>query len=122
MSIFKYKQFYSWAKSEELDDNALVIAVNEIEKGLFEANLGSGLYKKRIARKGKGKSGGYRTLLAFKQGDKAFFLYGFSKNERANISKKEEVVLKKLAGCYLRLTEVQLKKLIEDGELIEVKS
>lgn len=71
--IFKYKVFHKWAESEGLKDQALRQAIGELQNGLFEANSGSGLYKKRVAIAGKGKSGGYRTLLAFKNEEKAFF-------------------------------------------------
>jgi hypothetical protein len=72
MRIFKHKYFWQWAKNEKISDHKLIKAINEIEAGLYEANLGSGLYKKRIAMAGKGKSGGYRTLIALKHNDKAF--------------------------------------------------
>jgi hypothetical protein len=121
MRILKYRTFHKWAKSEKLLDSSLKNAINEIEQGLFEASLGSGLYKKRVARKGFGKSGGYRTILAFKQHDRAIFMYGFAKNERDNISHKEEIIYKKLAGYYLVLTEIKINTLIENGELFEVK-
>ena len=103
-----------------MEDSTLCDSVKEIEEGLFEANLGKGLYKKRIARRGNGKSGGYRTLIAFKTDDKAIFMYGFSKNERANINEKEKNIYKKLAGYYLFLTESQLLELLKIKELIEV--
>lgn len=80
MRIFKYQVFRQWAKSESLDDNSLKNAVIEIEKGMFAINLGGGLYKKRIARKGRGKSGGYRTILAYKHHKRTIFMYGFAKN------------------------------------------
>lgn len=120
MRIFKYKLFHQWAKHENLSDKALKSAIEEMEKGLFDANLGSGLYKKRVARKDQGKRSGYRTLIAFKQDDKTFFVYSFAKNERENISSKEKDIYKKLATYYLNLTETQLDQLIKNGELIEV--
>ncbi len=120
MRILKYRAFHQWAKAEKLTDSALKSAINEIEQGLFEASLGSGLYKKRIAKKGQGKRGGYRTIVAFKQNSRAIFMYGFSKNERDNISSKEEIVYKKLAKYYLEITNNKLDILIKDGELFEV--
>lgn len=120
MQILKYRLFHKWAKSQGLTDSILKKAISEIEQGLFEANLGSCLYKKRVARKGFGKSSGYRTILAFKQGTRAIFMYGFAKNERDNISSKEEMVYKKLAGYYLEITETKLNDLIKNGELFEV--
>ncbi len=120
VKILKYRTFDQWAQSERLTDKGLREAILQIEQGLFDANLGGGLYKKRIARKGQGKSGGYRTLIAFKKGGRAVFMYGFSKSERANISLKEKDVYKRLARYYLEVTEAQLVCLVERGELIEV--
>lgn len=121
MRIFKYRIFRQWAKKEEISDSALKKAIDDIECGLFDANLGSGLYKQRIARKGQGKRGGYRTILAFKERDRSVFMYGYAKNDRANISDKEEEVYKKLAAYYLEITDNKLDILIKNGELFEVK-
>ena len=120
MRILKYRTFHKWAKLEGLSDSSLKKAINEIDQGLFEANLGSGLYKKRVAKKGFGKSNGYRTILAFKQNDRAIFMYGFAKNERDNIDNKEEIIYKKLARYFLGITEITLDVLIKNGELFEV--
>lgn len=121
MRIFKYRAFRQWAKSEGLNDTSLKAAVDEMERGLFDANLGNGLYKKRVARKGQGKSGGYRTIIAFKKNDRAVLMYGYAKNERDNISEKEEIVYKKLAAYYLEVTDSKLNLLVKNGELFEVK-
>lgn len=120
MKVFKYRSFHQWAKAEGLDDKVLEKAIEEIERGLFEANLGGGLYKKRIARKGQGKRGSYRTLIAVKVGERAIFMYGFSKSARENITDKEKEIYKNIAKHYLNATTEQLNKLIKLGELIEV--
>lgn len=120
MRIFKYKTFHKWVKSEGLTDAALKTAILEIEQGLFEASLGGNLYKKRVARKGAGKSGSYRTIIAFKKGGRTVFMYGYAKNHRGNISDKEEIIYKKLAKYYLDLAEVTLDALVKGGELFEV--
>ena len=122
MKIFKYRTFHQWAKKEKVSDLDLKKAIVEMEKGLITANLGNGLFKQRIARKGQGKRSGYRTILAFKKGDRAFFMYGFAKNERDNINSKEELVYKKLASYYLEIPSSKLGSLIEIGELYEVKN
>jgi len=85
--------------------------------------LGGYLLKKRVARPGQGKRGGYRTLIAFKHPyDKnAFFIFGFSKNERDNITQDEKEIYKKLAEFYIGLTAAQLKKLLEQETLFEVR-
>lgn len=121
MRIFKYRIFRQWTKKEGISDSALKKAIDEIEHGLFDANLGNGLYKQRVARKGQGKRGGYRTILAFKEKDRSIFMYSYAKNDRANISDKEEEVYKKLAGYYLEITDNKLEILIKNGELFEVK-
>jgi hypothetical protein len=88
--------------------------------GLYDAELGGGLFKKRIARPGQGKRGGYRTLIASNRGDKWFFVFGFPKNERSNIDKGEEEALKRLATELLSLTPEALEIAKQKNELIEV--
>ena len=122
MRVFKYKRFSQWAKKEGILDLALKLAVDELSQGLFEANLGGGLYKKRIARQGEGKRAGVRTLLAFKQHHRAIFVFGFAKNERSNIGDGEKEVFKRLAKTYLMITGKNLERLLQLGEIIEVIS
>ena len=88
--------------------------------GLYEADLGGGLLKKRIARPGQGKSGGFRTLVATNNGNRWIFVFGFPKNERSNIDKDEAEALKKLADHLLSLTAQALDKAQRAGELMEV--
>lgn len=90
MRIFKNKMFFKWSKSENLKDATLVQAAEEISQGLVDGNLGGNLVKKRIARKGQGKSAGYRTIVAFQKGRRIIFIYAFPKNQRDNITEKEE--------------------------------
>jgi hypothetical protein len=120
MRILKHRVFHKWARSEKLTDSSLKDAIREIEKGLFEANLGGGLYKKRVARKGQGKRGGYRTIIAFKQDSRVVFMYGFAKSDCDNMSDKEEIVYKKLAKYYLEISDSYVNVLIKNGELFEV--
>ena len=91
-----------------------------MKKGLYDADLGGGLFKKRVARTGKGKRGGFRTLVATNKGDKWFFVFGFAKNERDNINKKEKEALKKLADQLLTLSPQALLEAQRNSELIEV--
>ncbi|MDF1594249.1 MAG: type II toxin-antitoxin system RelE/ParE family toxin [Desulfobacterales bacterium] len=87
----------------------------------MEADLGGGIVKKRIAFPGRGKRGSTRTLLATNRDDRWFFVFGFEKNERENISEIELVTLKKLAKDLLGLTATQIAAAIEEGSLVEVK-
>lgn len=95
--------------------------MRELERGLADA-LGGHVYKKRVALAGRGKRGGARTLIAFRRNDKAFFMYGYPKNERANIPDAELAALKRLARELLDFGEPELTRAVGAGELIEVKS
>src|SRR3990167_404169 len=116
MQTFKHKLFSQWAKDESFTDATLKTAVDELAKGLFEANLGGGLYKKRVPRSGQGKRGAYRTLVAFKQNHRSVFAFGFAKSERVNISATEKEIYKRLANHYLNATEDGIKQLLKIGE------
>lgn len=89
MRIFKPKTFSKWASKEGLTDKALAAAVTEMENGLINADLGGNVYKKRAAIEGQGKSAGFRTILAYKVGNKSFFMFGFAKNQQDNVNKKD---------------------------------
>jgi hypothetical protein len=121
MRIFKVKWFNRWSLKEGLADEALKAIVSEIEEGLIDADLGGYLYKKRVAIESQGKSGGRRTILTFKAGKNIFFLFGFSKSERDNISAKELKVLKRTAKELLSYNEKQIKQAVTADSLIEVK-
>ncbi len=104
MRIFKIKAFIRFANKENLADGTLKQAIAELEAGQFDADLGGGVYKQRIARQGEGKSGGYRVLISFRHEDRAFFLYGFPKSSKANITASEKSDLKKLAKYFFSLS------------------
>lgn len=97
-------------------------AVEEMQRGLVDADLGGGLLKKRIARPGAGKRGGYRTLLAGNRRDRWVFLFGFGKNELDNIGEDDEWDYRKLAGIYLGKRENDIAQLIHEGELQEIRN
>jgi hypothetical protein len=120
--IYKNTWFQRFARREKISDETLVDAIERAEKGIIDADLGGNVIKQRIARQGQGKSGGYRTIIVFKQEDKAFFVYGFAKSERENIDKNEIDVFKQSAKELLALSDQHLQELIENGRLTEVKS
>lgn len=122
MRIFKNAWFRRFARQEEISDRLLVEAVARADNGLIDAELGGSVIKQRIAKPGKGRSGGYRTIILFKQGSRAFFVYGFAKSQRDNIEKQEEEAFKKAAKALLALSDAQIAQLIEKKELTEVTS
>jgi hypothetical protein len=121
MRIFKTKGFQQWVAKEGLSDQSLRSAVLEMNKGLVDANLGGNVFKKRIAMQGRGKRAGARTLVAFRQEEKIFFIYGFAKNQKSNVSRNELDTLKKLASHLLSNSDAVLKTMVFDNELIEVE-
>lgn len=122
MRIFKSKWFGRFAHKERITDAKLCAAVRNAEKGLVDADYGGGVIKQRIARANEGKSGGYRSIILFRKGALAFFVYGFAKSEQDNIDKSDERDFKELAKIVLAVSDAELKRLIESGNYTEVKS
>lgn len=110
--IFKSKWFERFARKERIKDTALLKAVDRADLG--------GVIKQRIARAGQGKSGGYRTIILFRRGDKAFFVYGFAKSTLDNIDASDERDFKELAKVLLSASDQQLKTLVGQGKYVEV--
>ena len=119
--IYKTRNFTRWARKIGLNDSLLETAVLEIQKGLLEADLGGGIVKKRIALPGRGKRGSTRTLLATNRDNRWFFVFGFEKSERENISDNELATLKMLAKDLLGMTAAQITVAIGEGFLVEVE-
>jgi hypothetical protein len=118
--IFKSKWFERFSRKEAIDDELLREAVARADKGQIDADLGGGVIKQRIARPGQGRSRGYRTIILYHRGSKAFFAYGFGKNERANIDDDEKDQFKAAAKYVLALTDAQLVALLKRGDFVEV--
>ena len=120
MRVYKVKPFARFQRRERISDQALCQAVAEAERGLVEADLGGGLVKQRLARPGAGKRGGYRTVIAYRRGDRSFFLLGFAKSDRENIDDGELAALKVQGKAILGLDAKQIEELIADDKLTEV--
>jgi len=120
MRVFRTRTFTRWMRKAGVFDAALCQAVAEMEQGLVDADLGGHVVKKRVALPGQGKRGGARTIVATKMVDRWFFLYGFGKNERANISKDELKVFQEVAKELLTFDDGQLLVALTAGEIVEV--
>ena len=135
--VMKTRHFCRWMRKTELSDAVLCQAVAEMEAGLVDADLGGGVVKKRVALPGRGKSGSVRTLLATNKADRWFFVFGmlcgaaaghagwffvfgFEKNERENITGHELEGLQKLASSLLHLSPEALESRLADGSLTEI--
>lgn len=121
MSVFKNAWFGRFARKEKISAEALWEAVDRAEKGLVDADLGGGVIKQRIARPGESKSKGYRSIVLYRKGDNAFFVYGFPKSDLGNIHDDEQEQFKKAAKLILALSDEQIRQLIENGQFEEVK-
>ena len=118
--VFKTRHFSRWMRKTEPTDAALCGAVAEMVQGLIDADLGGGIVKKRVGLAGRGKRGGARTLVATNKGTRWFFVYGFEKNDRANITDDELQALKDIAGQLLYRSTGQLDEAVRDGSLKEI--
>ena len=120
MRAFKTKAFSRFARKERIVDDKLREALNRAELGLVDADLGGHLIKQRVPRGGEGRSGGYRTIIVFKSGERAVFVFGFAKNDQDDLSPAALEIYKEAARDYLSLPENELDELVRQGTLQEV--
>lgn len=121
MIKLKTKWFNKWSKKNNISDKKLLITLENISNGLGVVDLGGSLYKVRTPKIGQGKSGGFRTIVVFRDADIAIFVYGFSKNEKGNLDKEELKYFKKLAKDLLSIKRQEYKELEKLGDFISIK-
>ena len=120
MAVYLTKEFARFARKAKLANAALIQAALGVTAGRYDADLGNGVFKQRITRGGAGKSGGFRTIIVFRVGSHSFFVHGFAKKDKANVTAKELKALKRLAGFLLGFSDTQIRAAEAAGELIEV--
>jgi len=118
--VFKYIGFSRFASKEGITNKELLEIVEQLEGDQADANLGGDVYKVRVAKQGKGKSGGHRVIVYFRNEFRTFFSYGFSKSDRGNISEKELKAFKHDAKTRLSLTDEQIDERLKNGIFIEI--
>jgi len=121
MRIFRNQWITKFAKKHKISDSELIEAVERADDGLIDADLGGGVIKQRIARQGQGRSGGYRSLIFFRHGERAFFMTAFAKNDRENITDKELAELKKAAAIILAMIETDIEQAKSNGTFTEIQ-
>lgn len=109
------KWFIRYARREQIRDQALCAAIERAERGIVDADLGGGVIKQRVPRAGQGRSGDYRTLIAYRPGYRAVFLYGFAKSDRDNIEDDELATLKEIAAAWLEADTERLHHALQEG-------
>ena len=120
MRIFQTKPFARFARREGIGNRALCEAARRAAEGLADADLGGGVIKQRIARPGRGKSGGVRAILLLRRGELAFFVHGFAKSDRENLRRDELRALRALADEMLGLDGPGLEAMLKNGTIGEV--
>jgi hypothetical protein len=125
--ILKTSWFERFADKHNIPDSALKEAITRISEGLIDADLGGGLIKQRIARSGAGKRDGFRAVIICRFADKgkgrderAFFVYGFAKNDRENLTDAEIREFRKLRP-FLDFSDTKLNEMINEKKFTEVK-
>lgn len=121
MPIYKLKSFARFARDEDIFDASLIDAVERAERGSVDADLAGGLIKQRVARKGQGRRGGYRVIIAFRAGGFALFLFGFAKSAEDNVDDRQLKLLRTFAASWLSASAMTIKKAVEQGELVEAR-
>jgi hypothetical protein len=113
--------FARFARRQRISEDSLIGLIARAEGGLIDADLGSGLVKLRLPRRGQGRSGGYRAIVVHRKGECAFFLYGYAKSEQDDLDPAELVEYKKAATHFMALTDRQIVDLLADGKLVEIE-
>lgn len=121
MGVYETKVFSRFARKSGLKAEALLEAARDVIAGRWDADLGGGVFKQRVARAGRGKSGGFRTLIAFRAGGSCFFVYGFAKNDMANLTKKELKALQAYAALLLGYSDLERLDAVARGEFVELE-
>lgn len=119
--IFKTAEFAKFSAKSKISDATLREAIERVERGLVDADLGDDILKLRVARPNEGRRAGYRTIVACVVDKRAFFLYGFGKNDRANIDSKELNAFRRLANVLQGFDEASLAHACVHGELLEIE-
>ena len=120
MRAFKTKDFVRFARKEKIGDDALCDSIERAERGLIDADLGGGLIKQRVAREGQGRSGGFRTIIAYRSAKRAVFLHGFAKSTKDNITGDELAALRKLSAAVLAMDAEAVQEALDRRRWTEV--
>jgi len=120
LQVYLTKWMARFVRREGIRLARLREAVTRAEQGLLDADLGGGLVKQRVARAGKGRSGGYRTIIAYRHGDRAIFVFGFAKSERENLGPDELQSAREIGAIWLSANARRIARGIREGELEEI--
>ena len=121
MLRLKTKWFHKWSEKNSISNKNLLTAIDNISKNYGIVSLGGGLFKVRVARSGQGKRGSFRTIIVYKESDRAVFIYGFSKSEKDNLDREELKYFRKLAKDLFLIKKSEYLKMIKSGEFFNIE-
>lgn len=122
MEKYKLRDFARWATKERLSDQVLLAVLDEMSRGLVGDRLGNHIYKKRIPPPGRGKRGGARSIVLFRQEELAVFLYGYSKSKKNDLEAREEKALRLFAKAFMRLSLIDRLMKVKEGVLRPIET
>ena len=96
-------------------------AALRIHQGAIDANLGGGVIKQRIARKGQGRSSGSRAIVLLCLQGRMVYVYGFEKKDKDALAEDELSAFRELATVMQGYRDAELAKRVADGALIKVE-
>ncbi len=120
MRVYKTKDCARLARKEGLADASLREAVDRADQGLIDANIGRFLIKQRVARRNEGRSGGFRTIIFYRERDRAVFLHLFAKNDKGNLTNTELAAYRDFTKALAELKAEQVGRLVREKMWIEI--
>ncbi len=121
MQVFVTKTFRRFQRKERISEQALWQAIDRADAGTIDADLGQGLIKQRVARPGQGRSGGYRTIIAYRSGQRAVFLFGFAKSTLDNIDGAMLSHWQTIGADLMAASDKAIQTAVDQSELTEVQ-
>jgi len=112
--------FRTTAWNKDIADKEFRDAVRQIQQAPRKDRLGP-MYKKRLAHTDTGRSGGSRAYAVVRAGEDYVFYFAFPKNDRENVTNKEEKLLKEQAKDLSKLTDEGIENAINGGVFIPIE-
>lgn len=111
--VFKAKRFARDARKAGITDADLCDVIAEVAKGQAD-DLGGGVLKKRLG------GNDYRAIILTKSRDHWIYQYLYSKQDVKSIRKDELYGFRLLAESYMNVDQNKMRRLLSDGDLVEI--
>lgn len=111
--LFKTKRFAMLAGKAWISDEELREAFVETLNGQAD-NLGGGVWKKRL------NANRHRSIILAKGGRNWVYQFRYAKKDLSNIGPRQLVDLRELAKTYGGLTELEVQRLLDMQEFVEI--